>query len=80
MTLPPAEVPLNVHIHYRAPALNGLHRESCSNHPGRSAGAAARCLEAARGPWTEQWEEGEKRRGTNCMLEEKDQIMKRVRE
>lgn len=42
MTLPPAEVPLNVHIHYRAPALNGLHRESCSNHPGRSEGAAAR--------------------------------------
>lgn len=73
MTLPPAEVPLNVHIHYRAPALNGLHRESCSNHPGRSEGAARR-------PRTEQWEEGKKGRGTNCMLEEEDQIMKRVRE
>lgn len=57
MTLPPAEVPLNVHIHYRAPALNGLHRESCSNHPGRSAGAAARRSEAARGPWTERRED-----------------------
>lgn len=80
MTLPPAEVPLNVHIHYRAPALNGLHRESCSNHPGRSAGAAARCSGAARGPRTGRWEEGRKGRGTNCMLDEEDQIMKRVRE
>lgn len=81
MTLPPAEVPLNVHIHYRAPALNGLHRESCSNHPGRSEGAAARRSGgAARRPRTEQWEEGKKGRGTNCMLEEEDQIIKRVRE
>lgn len=80
MTLPPTEVPLNVHIHYRAPALNGLHRESCSNHPGRSAGAAARCSGATRGPRTERGGEGKKGRGTNCMLEEEDQIMKRVRE
>lgn len=35
---------------------------------------------AARRPRTEQWEEGKKGRGTNCMLEEEDQIMKRVRE
>lgn len=80
MTLPPAEVPLNVHIHYKAPALNGLHRESCSNHPGRSAGATACCSGAARGPRTELWEEEKTGRGTNCMLEEEDQIMKGVRE
>lgn len=49
VTLPPAEVPLNVHIHYKTPALNGLHRESCSNHPGRSEGAEARCLGGPQG-------------------------------
>lgn len=83
MTLPPAGVPLNVHIHYRAPALNGLHRESCSNHPDRSVGAAGRprgdsgrscgrsvCVRGGVGGGVD----------TNCMLEEEDQIMKRMRE